>query len=389
MIADRMGKIVPFYVMDLLARAKAMEAKGHSVIHMEVGEPDFVTAEPIINAGKIALDAGHTGYTPATGIPELRRAIAEHYQEHFGVSIDPGRIIVTPGASGALQLIMSVLVNPGQEVLMTDPGYPCNKNFVELVSGIPVTLPVGPETQFQLSARQVAEAWSSDTRAVMIASPSNPTGTLLPLEELRKIYDVARRNQGALIVDEIYQGLVYGIEGYTSLGVCEDVFVINSFSKYFGMTGWRLGWLVAPERYIESLDTLAQNIFLSCSAPAQHAALIALSSECREIMEYRREEFHKRRDFLIPALRNIGFDIPVIPEGAFYLYANCSKLTDDSFAFSYDLLDTEGVAVTPGKDFGSNKPEQFVRFAYTTGIDKMREKVARIERYLSRKKPNS
>ncbi len=381
--ASRMDKIAPFYVMDLLGRAKELEAKGRSVIHMEVGEPDFVTAKPVVEAGKAALDAGHTGYTPATGIPELRKAIADHYRAHFDVEVDPGRVIVTPGASGALQLVLMVLIDAGEGVLMTDPGYPCNKNFVELVSGVPVSLPVGPESQYQLSASHIEEVWGENTRAVMIATPSNPTGTLVPRTEMEKIFDVVSARKGTLIVDEIYQGLVYGVDTYSALGISDELFVINSFSKYFGMTGWRLGWVVAPEPYVKVIETLAQNIFLSCSAPAQYAGLKAISLECRQIMEDRRKEFEKRRDYLYPALTKLGFEIPVVPDGAFYLYANCAKLTDDSFAFAYDLLDSEGVAVTPGKDFGSNKPEQYLRFAYTTDIEKMKEGVRRIERFLA------
>lgn len=383
-IAGRMTRIVPFYVMDILAKAKELEAKGCSIIHMEVGEPDFVSPPPVIEAGKNALDAGHTGYTPASGIPELRRKIADHYKRQYGVDIDPRRVIVTPGSSGALQLILGVLVNPGQSVLMTDPGYPCNKNFVEFMSGVPAILPVGPESGYQLSVKQVEEAWSDTTCAVMVATPSNPTGTLVPRDELASIHRVAESRGGALIVDEIYQGLVYGVDSYTALEFGDDLFVINSFSKYYGMTGWRLGWLVAPEPYVESLDRLAQNIFLSCSAPAQHAALNAFQPDCQHILESRRRQFQKRRDFLLPALKELGFKIPVIPDGAFYLYADCSGLTHDSFSFAYELLEQEGVAITPGKDFGSNKPEQHVRFAYTTSIENMAEGVRRIKRFLGK-----
>ncbi len=383
-IARRMDRIVPFYVMDILARAKELQAQGRSIIHMEVGEPDFVSPKPVIEAGKNALDAGHTGYTPATGIPELRRKIAKYYQSQYGIDIDPQRVIVTPGSSGALQLILGVLVNPGQAVLMTDPGYPCNKNFVEFMSGEPAILPVGPETGYQLSASQVESAWTETTRAVMVATPSNPTGTLIPRDELARIHEVARSRRGALIVDEIYQGLVYGGENYTALEFGDDLFVINSFSKYYGMTGWRLGWLVAPEAYVDSLDRLAQNIFLSCSAPAQYAALSAFGPECQAILKSRRQEFQKRRDFLLPALQEMGFKIPVVPDGAFYLYADCSGLTDDSFKFAYDLLEDEGVAITPGKDFGSNRPEQHVRFAYTTSIESMEEAMRRLNRFLGK-----
>lgn len=382
--ASRMDRIVPFYVMDLLARAKEYEAAGRSIIHMEVGEPDFVTADPIVEAGKRALDNGHTGYTPATGILQLRTAIAAHYKERFGKEIDPGRVVVTPGASGALQLILSVLIDPGQEFLMTDPGYPCNKNFVELVSGVPVEIPVGPETKYQLSTEMINENWGESTRGAMVASPSNPTGTIIVRDELAAVYQTVADRGGALVVDEIYQGLVYDTDSYTALEISDDIFIINSFSKYFGMTGWRLGWLVAPEAYVAPLDCLAQNIFLSCSAPAQYAALSAFTPESLEIMETRRDAFRQRRDFLVPALRALGFKIAVVPEGAFYLYADCSSLTDDSFSFAYDLLDAEGVAITPGKDFGKNNPQKYVRFAYTTGIDKMEEGIARIKRFLKR-----
>ncbi len=381
-IARRMERIVPFYVMDLLARAKELEARGRSVIHMEVGEPDFTTPPQVIAAGKAALDAGHTGYTAASGIPELRRVISAHYQERFGVSVDPRRIIVTPGASGALQLIMGILINPGEQVLMTDPGYPCNKNFVEFVSGQPLPLHVGPDTGYQLTAELVEAAWTESTRAVLLATPSNPTGTLISREEMERIHGVVKSRGGSLIVDEIYQGLIYGMDGYTALAIADDIFVLNSFSKYFGMTGWRLGWVVAPEEYLDSLDCLSQNIFLSCSAPSQYAALQAFSPDCIEILEQRRHAFQQRRDFLLPALQDIGFEFAAVPQGAFYLYANSSGLTDDSFRFAYDLLEAEGVAITPGKDFGSNRPEQHIRFAYTNGIENMAEGVRRIARFI-------
>ena len=379
-----MERIVPFYVMDLLARAKQLEAEGRSVIHMEVGEPDFITPEPVIEAGKNALYAGHTGYTAATGIPELRKAISEHYARSFSVNVDPARIIVTPGSSGALQLVMSVLIDPGQEVLMTDPGYPCNKNFVELVSGVPVGVPVDADTNYQLSSTQISASWSDKTRAVMVATPSNPTGTVVERDEMVRIHDTVKARGGQLIVDEIYQGLVYGQDGYSALELADDLFVINSFSKYFGMTGWRLGWVVAPEAYVESLDTLAQNLFLSCTSMSQYAALEAFSPLCLEVLEQRRDEFRKRRDFLLPALQDVGFKIPVNPQGAFYLYVDSSGVTDDSFSFAYELLEAQGVAITPGKDFGVHKPEHHIRFAYTNSIENMSEGVRRIKEFLAK-----
>jgi len=379
-----MARIDPFYVMNLLARAKELEVQGRSVIHMEVGEPDFVTAPHIVAAGKKALDAGHTGYTAATGIPELRRAISGYYKKRFGVDVPVERIIVTPGSSGALQLIMSVLIDPGNQVLMTDPGYPCNKNFVELVSGVPVCVPVNADTNYQFNAGMVDRNWREETRAVMVASPSNPTGTLVSKAEMRSIYDVVKARGGSLIVDEIYQGLMYGREPYTALELGDDLFIINSFSKYFGMTGWRIGWAVAPEAYVKSMDTLAQNIFLSCPSMSQYAALEAFSPSCLEVLEERRLEFKKRRDFLLPALQEIGFEFPVMPEGAFYLYGDSSKLTGDSFTFAYELLEHQGVAVTPGKDFGTNNPDRHIRFAYTNNIENMAEAVARIKAFINR-----
>ena len=381
-VAKRMGRIQPFHVMDLLARARELEAAGRSIVHMEIGEPDFPTPAPVIEAGRAALAAGETHYTPARGLAALREAIAGHYRDRYGVALDPGRVIVTPGASGALQLVMSVLVDPGQEVLMADPGYPCNRHFVELVDGRPLTLPVGPETAYQLTAAQVEQAWTDRSKAVLVASPSNPTGTLLSATGLRALHTTVERLGGALIVDEIYQGLVYDETGSTALAVADDLFVINSFSKFFGMTGWRLGWLVAPEAFVDPLDRLAQNIFLAAPTLSQHAALSAFSPAVMEILEQRRQAFQERRDFLLPALRGLGFNIPVTPQGAFYLYAGCEEITADSYTFALRLLEEAGVAVTPGRDFGFNRPTVHLRFAYTTGLPRLEEGVERLRRFL-------
>ncbi|TVT51968.1 MAG: pyridoxal phosphate-dependent aminotransferase [Sedimenticola thiotaurini] len=377
-----MASISPFYVMELLARARALEGEGRSIIHMEVGEPDFETPRPIIEAGKRALDQGFTHYTPAVGIRELREAIAQDYFSRFGVKLNPDRVLITPGSSGALQLIMSTVINPGQAVMMADPGYPCNRNFVKLVSGIPVTVPVGAETGYQLTAEIIDREWSENTRAVMVATPSNPTGTILSRQQLEAIYQVVKARGGVLIVDEIYQGLVYDVKPFTALEITDDLFIINSFSKYYGMTGWRLGWMIAPERFISAADKLAQNIFLAASTPAQYAALAAFEEETQRIVEERREAFRERRDYLLPALQQLGFEFPVVPAGAFYLYANCRSITEDSFSFAHELLETEGVAVTPGRDFGDYLPEQHIRFAYTTALEKLQEGVARIARFI-------
>ena len=381
--AERMGSIQPFHVMALLARARELEAEGRSIIHMEIGEPDFVTPQPVIDAGIKALQAGYTHYTPAVGLQVLRERIAEFSRVRYGVDIGPQRVIVTPGASAALQLILAAVVNPGEQVLMADPGYPCNRNFVYLLNGQPLGIPVTAASNYQPTPQQVCDDWTEQVAALLVASPSNPTGTLLGEQTLREYHAIAAARGGSLIVDEIYHGLIYGEQASTALAVSDEIFVVNSFSKYFGMTGWRLGWLIAPQAYVADMDKLAQNLFLAAPTIAQHAALKAFDEENINILETRRHEFRQRRDFLLPALRDIGFDIPVIPDGAFYLYANCSRFTDDSFSFSSRLLEEAGVAITPGIDFGINQPETHVRFAYTTSLENLQEGVRRLREFVS------
>ncbi|MGB5440019.1 MAG: pyridoxal phosphate-dependent aminotransferase [Gammaproteobacteria bacterium] len=382
-IADRMEVIQPFHVMALLARARELEAAGRSIIHMEIGEPDFVTPQPVIDAGISALSAGHTHYTPATGLPALRERIAAFYLDRYGVKVSPGRIVVTPGASAGLQLALALLVNSGDKVMMADPGYPCNRNYVYLLNAEPVGIPVDARSGYQPTPEQVARCWSRDVAALLLATPSNPTGTLLSPQTISRLYDITRSHGGSLIVDEIYHGLTYGIAAETALAVSDDLIVINSFSKYFGMTGWRLGWMVVPDDSVSGIDKLAQNLFLAAPTMAQHAALAAFSDESIAILETRRQAFLERRDFLLPALRELGFDIPVTPDGAFYLYANCSRFSGDSYAFSKQLLEDAGVAITPGVDFGNNQPQQHVRFAYTTSLENLHEGVRRLGEYLS------
>ena len=381
MTARRLSAITPFHVMALLARARQLEAEGRFVVHMEIGEPDFVSPTPIIEAGIKALQAGYTHYTPSGGLPALREAIANDYQARFGVAIAPGRILVTPGASGALQLIIAALVDPGSRVLMTDPGYPCNRNFVYLYDGEPVAVPVDAKHDYQFDRETLEAHWTDNTVAALIASPSNPTGTALSRPRMAELRQVVRRHGGHLIVDEIYQNLYYGDKPFTALELGDDVFVINSFSKYFGMTGWRLGWLVAPEAFIEPLNILAQNLFLAAPTPAQYAALAAFRPETRRILEERREAFRARRDYLLPALQSLGFVIHAEPAGAFYLYADCSRFSDDSFGFADTLLETAGVAVTPGIDFGSHNANRYLRFAYTTSLEQLQLGVARIKAF--------
>ena len=278
-IASRMADIQPFYVMDILARAKELEVQGRSIIHMEIGEPDFLTPQPIIDAGIKALETGAMFYTLALGLPALRAAIADFYHDRYGVEVAPSRIVVTPGSSGALLLTMGVLLNPGDQVLMADPGYPCNRHFVRFTEGQAVGVPVDAATGYQLTPELIEQYWTPATVAVMLASPSNPTGTLIPAETLKAIVQMVQARGAKLIVDEIYHGLVYDADATTALALSDDIFVINSFSKYFGMTGWRLGWMVAPQNYIPAIDRLAQNLFLAASTPAQYAALAAFKPD--------------------------------------------------------------------------------------------------------------
>ena len=381
--AARLSRIEPFHVMDILARARAMEKQGRSIIHMEIGEPDFPTAEGIVQAGIAALQAGHTHYTPALGLPELRQAIAANYIP--AAHPDAGRTVVTPGASGALQLVFATLINPGDQVLMADPGYPCNRHFVRLFEGEAVTIPVDAATAYQLNADLIRRHWTPGTVAVLLASPSNPTGTIIPPAEMTEIVRTVEKLGGVLVVDEIYHGLVYGGEAVTALSYSPDVFVVNSFSKYYGMTGWRLGWMVAPASYIPAIDKLAQNIFLAPSTVAQYAAQAAFTPAVQAELLRRRDVFQERRDYLLPVLRELGFGIPVEPQGAFYLYADCSRFTSDSRAFALDLLEQAGVAITPGVDFGSHRAGQHARFSYANTLENLREGVSRLGQYLAGK----
>lgn len=383
-VARRMAEIEPFHVMELLGRARELEAQGRSIVHMEIGEPDFATPQPVVDAAQRALAAGHTHYTPALGLPALRQRIAAFYAEQHGVEISPSRIVITPGASGALLLALGVLLDRDSEVLMADPGYPCNRHFVRFIEGRARAIPVDASTGYQLNGDLLAQNWSQQTRAAMVATPSNPTGTLIPAEELKAMAHLAAERNGALLVDEIYHGLIYEQRTPTALTLSDELFVINSFSKYFCMTGWRLGWLVVPEGYVREVEKLAQNLFIAPPTLAQHAALAAFEPETLAVLEQRRLAFRERRDYLLPALREIGFDIPITPHGAFYLYADCSRFTDDSFAFASELLEEAGVAVTPGADFGNHLPQRHLRFAYTTSLEQLEEGVSRLKSHVCR-----
>ena len=380
MPSSRVDAIQPFYVMDILARARELQAQGRDIIHMEVGEPDFPTPRPVVEAGQRALAEGRTRYTPALGIPELREAVSAWYHERFGVDVPAARIVITPGSSVGLQMLISALADSGDRILLPDPGYPCNRNFVKLFDAEPVPLPMTMENGWIPVPQQIREHWNESTRALMIATPSNPTGSVLTMEQLGAISRTVSALDGALIVDEIYQGLSYDVEPVTALSLDDDnLFIVNSFSKYFGMTGWRLGWLVVPEAWVPVMERLAQNLYLSAPTIAQYAALAAMQPATVAILEERRADFHARRDFLYPALEQLGFGLAAKPQGAFYLYADCSGLTGDSFAFCERMLEDAGVAITPGKDFGFNEPQRYVRFAYTTSVERMALAIERLE----------
>ena len=384
MYADRLNRIAPFRVMELMERAKALEAEGHTVVHFEVGEPDFPTAPTILEAGHRALETGHTKYTQALGTPALRQRIARYYAEEIGVDIDPARVVVTSGASGGLLLLAALLLNPDDELLMSDPGYPCNEVFVGLVNGRAVRIPVTAAGGFQLQASQIEAHWTERSRGVLLASPSNPTGVVLGAPLLGSLIETTHKLGGIVVLDEIYQGLTYGgVADYRSgLALNNDIFVLNSFSKYFGMTGWRLGWTVVPDQARDGIARLAQNLFISPSSIAQHAALAAFEPAAMAVHESRRRQFAARRDLLQRGLLDLGFQIPVTPEGAFYLYVDVSHTGLEASDFCWRLINEFQVAVTPGLDFGSHEADRYVRFAYTTGETSIALGLERIGRAL-------
>lgn len=381
-VARRMEGIAPFHVMELMRKAQALEAQGRDIVHMEVGEPDFPTPQPILDAAQRFLAGGHVHYTAALGLPSLREAISGWYDSRYGITVDPARIIVTAGASGALLLALGALITPGDEWLLTDPGYPCNRHFVRFCEGVPRTLDVDATTNFQPTLAKVGAGWTAQTKGLLVASPANPTGMLIEPEQLAALWKTVQARGGTLIVDEIYHGLTYGFDAKTALEISDEIIVINSFSKYFGMTGWRLGWLVVPPGMVRDVEKLAQNLYIAPSTPAQHAALAAFVPDTLTILESRRDEFRARRDLLLPGLCALGFGIPAEPQGAFYIYADVSALKRRSSELAKILLNSSGVAATPGLDFGSNAPEQYMRFAYTVSAERLSEGLARMERCL-------
>ncbi len=404
-IAQRAQRVQPFYVMEVAKAAADLAAQAgpqdRPMIYLNIGEPDF-TAPPLVQqAAQRAIQAGRSQYTQATGLPALRRAISGWYGTRFGLDIAPARIVVTAGASAALQLACLALVEAGDEILMPDPSYPCNRQFVQAAEGRAVLLPCGPAERFQLSAAQVQQAWEPATRGVLLASPSNPTGTSIARSELEAIARFVSERQGITLVDEIYLGLGFDdAYGHSALGLPdglgEQVISINSFSKYFNMTGWRLGWLVLPPALVPVVERLAQNLFICPSTIAQHAALACFEPESLAEYERRRAEFRARRDYFIPELNRLGLTVPVQPDGAFYAWADVSQLCarwgippqgaepdqGGSWALSFELMRRCQLATTPGRDFGVAEPGRYLRFSTANAMEQLREAVARLEQAL-------
>ena len=391
-LSQRAQRIEPFYVMEMAKHAQEVarqsSASGSPMIYLNIGEPDF-TAPPLVQqAAERAIRAGRTQYTQAPGLPELREKISGWYASRFGINVPARRIIITAGASAALQLACLALIDEGDEVLMPDPSYPCNRHFVSAAEGKPVLIPSSAAERFQLSAAKVEAAWGERTRGVMLASPSNPTGTSIAPDELRRIHEVVRAKGGLTIVDEIYLGLSYD-DAYSqsALELGDDIISINSFSKYFNMTGWRLGWMVVPEALVAPIEMLAQHLFICASTISQYAALACFEPESIAEYERRRAEFKARRDYFIPALESIGLPVPVKPDGAFYAWADCRAAAEKlgvkgSWDFAYAVMNRAHLAITPGRDFGHAETANYVRFSTANSMEQLQEAIARLKKLL-------
>ncbi|HET8746656.1 MAG TPA: pyridoxal phosphate-dependent aminotransferase [Ramlibacter sp.] len=391
-LARRAERIEPFYVMEVAKAASQLAREvAHSaspMIFLNIGEPDF-TAPPLVQeAAEKAIRDGRTQYTDATGLHALRERIAGWYRERFGVHVPASRIVVTAGASAALQLACLALIEAGDEILMPDPSYPCNRHFVSAAEGDAVLIPTTAEERYQLSAAKVEEHWGARTRGVLLASPSNPTGTSIHPDELRRIHGFVKAKGGITLLDEIYLGLSYDATfGHTALALDDQVISINSFSKYFNMTGWRLGWLVVPEALVAPIERLAQNLFICPSTVAQHAALACFEKESIAEYERRRAEFQARRDWFIPQLQAMGLAVPVVPDGAFYAWADCSEAAQHlgvsgSWDFAFEAMRRAHVAVTPGRDFGHADTQRFIRFSTANSMAQLQEAAARLKALL-------
>ncbi|HEY0202148.1 MAG TPA: pyridoxal phosphate-dependent aminotransferase [Burkholderiaceae bacterium] len=391
-ISHRAERIEPFYVMEVAKAAQALarevSASSQPMVFLNIGEPDF-TAPPLVQeAAARAVRSGATQYTPALGLEALRERISGWYAQRFGVAVPARRIVVTAGASGALQLACLTLLNAGDEVLMPDPSYACNRHFVSAADATAVLLPTTAAERYQLSADKVRAAWGARTRGVLLASPSNPTGTSIDPQEMRRIHAAVQERGGVTLVDEIYLGLSYDdAYGQTALAIDENVISINSFSKYFNMTGWRLGWMVVPEALVPVVERLAQNLFICASTVSQYAALACFEPDSITEYERRRAEFKARRDYFIPQLDALGLAVPVRPDGAFYAWADCTQASQKlgvqgSWDFAYALMRQAHLAVTPGRDFGSAQTGRFVRFSTASSMAQLQESVARLRALL-------
>jgi len=392
-IAQRARRIEPFYVMEVAKAAADLErSAAHSsakMVYLNIGEPDF-TAPPLVReAAERALRDGRSQYTDATGLPALRERISHWYAQRFGLNIPARRIVVTAGASAALQLACLALIEAGDQILMPDPSYPCNRHFVSAAEGTAVLIPTSAQERFQLSAAKVRAAWGAQTRGVLLASPSNPTGTSISAQELAAIHEVVRAHDGITLVDEIYLGLSHEPQySQSALALDENIISINSFSKYFNMTGWRLGWMVLPTELVVVVERLAQNLYICPNSISQHAALACFETQSLAEYERRRAEFKARRDYFIPALNQLGLTVPVMPDGAFYAWADCSAAcahvgVKDSWDFTFEVMRKAHVAITPGRDFGSAQTANFVRFSTANSMAALQEAVARLQALLT------
>ena len=392
-ITTRARRIEPFYVMEVAKAAQALATQvaqsAHPMIFLNIGEPDFTAPLLVQEAATRAIRDGHTHYTAATGMPELRERISQWYATRFQVKVPASRIVVTAGASAALQLACLALIEAGDEVLMPDPSYPCNRHFVAAAEGIATLIPTTAAQRFQLSAGQVAQAWSQATRAVLLASPSNPTGTSIAFDELHRIHQQVSQRGGITLVDEIYLGLSHEAQfARSALGIDEQIISINSFSKYFNMTGWRLGWLVVPLPLVPVIERLAQNLFICPSTISQYAALACFEPDSLAEFERRRAEFKARRDYFVPALNALGLKVPVMPDGAFYAWADCSDACDKlgmdgSWDLAFEIMHQAHVAVTPGRDFGHAQTKHFIRFSTASSMPQLREAIGRLQDLLT------
>ncbi|MBF0357247.1 MAG: aminotransferase class I/II-fold pyridoxal phosphate-dependent enzyme [Magnetococcales bacterium] len=385
--AEKLDNIQPFYVMEVLRRADELSTQGRDIIHLEVGEPDFATPEPILAAARKALDMDQTKYSLATGSKQLREGIARWYMSQYGVEVSPQRIVITSGSSGAFMLAFGALLNPGDRFAISDPGYPCYSNMIQLLNAEPVRIPVGPLSNYQLNAALLQPELKKGLRGALVTSPSNPTGTLISEQDFSEVTTLIENHGGLLISDEIYHGITYGQSAQTALEFSDRAVVINGFSKYFAMTGWRLGWMIVPEDALGAVEMLQQNLFISASSISQYAAMAAF--ECGNVFQEQLEKYNKNRVFLLDALTKSGFEIAVEPLGAFYIYADISRLLEqtgiaDSRQFCNMLLDEAGVGVTPGLDFGQHRPGEHLRFSYATSFANIQDGVARISEFIEK-----